>query len=208
MDASRPRIRVGVSSCLLGAAVRYDGGHKRDAWIAGTLSRYFELVPVCPEVAIGLGTPRPPIRLVRTAAGIRVQRVGDPHCDVTGPLRDYARSMAERLAGIGGYIFKQGSPSCGMAGVPVHGDEGTPAGWSAGAYACALMAAMPLLPCEEESRLGDPDARARFIERVLVFDRWRKGAEAGLTLSGGVAFRAASPVPGAPGTREVEEQGR
>ena len=189
MEAEPARIRVGISSCLLGAAVRYDGGHKRDAYINGTLSRCFEFVPVCPEVAIGLGTPRPPIRLVRTDGGIRVRGRDDPSRDVTDELRGFARETAARLGdGISGYIFKRASPSCGMERVKVYDAKGMPAGRSAGAYAGALMAAMPLLPCEEEGRLGDPDLRENFIERVLVFDRWQRLVRAGLTPSGLVEF--------------------
>ena len=182
MGAERGRIRVGISSCLLGAAVRYDGGHKRDAYITGTLGRYFEFVPLCPEVAIGLGTPRPPIRLVRAEGDIRVRGRDDPSREVTDALRGFARSTAARLRGeISGYIFKRASPSCGMERVRVYGENGMPAGRGAGAYAGALMAAMPLLPCEEEGRLGDPGLRENFIERVFVFDCWQKLEKAGLT---------------------------
>ena len=189
MEAEPARIRVGISSCLLGATVRYDGGHKRDAYITGTLARYFEFVPLCPEVAIGLGTPRPPIRLVRSDGETRVRGKADRSRDVTEALRDYARSTASRLTGeISGYIFKRASPSCGMERVKVYGENGMSAGRGTGAYAGALMAAMPLLPCEEEGRLGDPDLRENFIERVFVFDRWRKLVRAGLTPSGLVEF--------------------
>ena len=192
MEAEPARIRVGISSCLLGAAVRYDGGHKRDPYIAGTLARYFEFVPLCPEVAIGLGTPRPPIRLVRAEGDIRVQGRDDPNRDVTDALRDFARSTAARLAGeISGYIFKRASPSCGMERAKVYDGKGMPAGRAAGAYAGTLMAAMPLLPCEEEGRLGDPDLRENFIERVFVFDRWQKLMRAGLTPAKLVEFHTA-----------------
>ena len=192
MGAEGHRIRVGISSCLLGAAVRYDGGHKRDACITGTLSRHFEFVPLCPEVAIGLGTPRPPIRLVRTDEGIGVRSEAEPSRDLTGSLRDFARETAARLGdGISGYIFKRASPSCGMERVKVYDAKGMPAGRSAGAYAGPLMAAMPLLPCEEEGRLGDPDLRENFIERVCVFDRWRKLQRSGLTPAGLVEFHTA-----------------
>ena len=182
------RIRLGVSSCLLGAPVRYDGGHKRDAYVTGTLSKYFELVPVCPEVAIGLGTPRPPLRLVRSGGGVRVRGVADPGRDVTDALRDHGRAMAARLDGISGYVFKRGSPSCGMERVKVHGGEGAPPGRSAGAYAAAFMAARPLLPCEEEGRLGDPDLRENFFERVFVFRRWQELVRGGPSPAGLVAF--------------------
>ena len=188
-ESRRDRIRVGISSCLLGAAVRYDGGHKRDAYITGTLARWFEFVPLCPEVAIGLGTPRPPIRLVRAGGGVRVRGRADPALDVGDALRDYARSAAARLGdGISGYLFKRASPSCGMERVKVYDEKGMPAGRSAGAYAGALMAALPLLPCEEEGRLGDPDLRENFIERVFVFDRWQRLNRSGLTPAKLVAF--------------------
>lgn len=192
MEAEGDRIRVGISSCLLGAAVRYDGGHKRDPYITGTLSRCFEFVPVCPEVAIGLGTPRPPIRLVRSGGEVRVRGVADPGRDVTGALRDYARSTAARLAGdISGYLFKSASPSCGMARVEVCDERGRRAGRDAGAYTGALMRAMPLLPCEEEGRLGDPGRRESFIVRVYVFHRWQKLERSGLTPAKLVAFHTA-----------------
>ena len=192
MGFERRRIRVGISSCLLGATVRYDGGHKRDAWITGTLARHFEFVPVCPEVAIGLGTPRPPIRLVRSGGEVRVRGTADPSRDLTRPLRDFARATAKRLGdGISGYIFKRASPSCGMERVKVYDAKGMPAGRSPGAYAGAFMAAMPLLPCEEEGRLGDAGLRENFIERVFVFDRWRKLEGSGLTPAKLVAFHTA-----------------
>ena len=106
-------IRMGISSCLLGEEVRFDGGHKRDRFIVGTLSQFFRFVPVCPEVAIGLGTPREPIRLVSVGDDVRVRGVRTPDLDVTQPLRDYGREMADRLRDISGYILKRGSPSCG-----------------------------------------------------------------------------------------------
>ena len=182
------RIGLGISSCLLGATVRYDGGHKRDAYVTGTLSKYFDLVPVCPEVAIGLGTPRPPLRLVRSGEEIRVRGVADPGRDVSDPLRDYGRAMAARLDGISGYVFKRGSPSCGMERVKVYGGKGRPAGRGAGAYAVAFMAARPLLPCEEEGRLGDPGRRENFFERVFVFRRWQELVRGGLSPAKLIAF--------------------
>jgi len=179
-DQQHP-IRVGISSCLLGEEVRYDGGHKRDAYVNGTLSRYFEFVPVCPEVAIGLGTPREPIRLVRVAGEVRVRGVRTPALDVTQPLREYGREMAGRLRDIGGYIFKRGSPSCGMERVKIYAEKGMPSKAGAGAYAEAFMAEQPLLPCEEEGRLGDPALRENFISRVFVYHRWQRLLAEGLT---------------------------
>jgi len=171
--SSTAKIRVGVSSCLLGARVRYDGGHKCDAWINGTLAAYFEFVPVCPEVAIGLGTPRQPIRLIRSGDGIRVRGVDRRHVDVTERLRAYGRSMAAQLTDISGYIFKRGSPSCGLRRVPIYDEAGRPVAQGVGAYARAIMDVHPLLPCEEEGRLDDPEIGADFITRVLAYKRWQ-----------------------------------
>lgn len=178
---STEKIAIGISSCLLGAEVRFDGGHKRDSYINGTLSEYFEFVPVCPEVAIGLGTPREPIRLVRSANEIRVVGVKNPRMDVTDALRDYGASMAERLTNISGYIFKRASPSCGMERVKVYTEKGMPATNSVGAYADEFMKRQPLLPCEEEGRLGDAVLRENFIERVFVYKRWQNLTRDGLS---------------------------
>jgi uncharacterized protein YbbK (DUF523 family) len=111
------KIRIGVSGCLVGERVRYDGEDKRDAFIADTLGAAFELVPVCPEVAIGMGVPRPPIRLVGDPLHPRALGVDDPALDVTAPLTAYGRRMAVELDDIGAYIFKSRSPSCGPARV-------------------------------------------------------------------------------------------
>ncbi len=169
---SRPRI--GISSCLLGQQVRYDGGHKFDRYINGTLGEYFEFVPVCPEVAIGLGVPRPPIHLVQTRKGLRALGVRDPDLDVTDRLHAYADSMAGRLADLRGYVFKRGSPSCGMERVRVRNENRMPAQTGAGLFAAMFMRRHPLLPCEEEGRLNDPVLRENFITRVYVYDRWLK----------------------------------
>jgi len=183
------RIRVGISSCLLGESVRFDGGHKRDAYVNGTLARYFELVPVCPEVAIGLGVPREPIRLVGTGQGVRVLGVRNAELDVTDALRDYGRRMARELDDLSGYILKRASPSCGMERVKVYRPDGTPAGVTgAGAYAQAFMAARPLLPVEEEGRLGDPALRENFVTRVFVYHRWQRICARGLTPAALVDF--------------------
>ena len=108
------KIPIGISSCLLGQQARFDGGHKRDAYIVGTLSGYFEFHPFCPEVAIGLGIPRPTIHLVKIDTAIRCVCIKDPELDVTDRLRDYAEQQKECHAGLCGYILKKDSPSCGM----------------------------------------------------------------------------------------------
>jgi uncharacterized protein YbgA (DUF1722 family)/uncharacterized protein YbbK (DUF523 family) len=173
---------VGISSCLLGEEVRYDGGHKHSAYITKTLGEYFSFRPFCPEVAIGLRIPRPPIRLVSSNGGVRVRGVKNPELDVTEKLDAYGREVAGQLHGVSGYLFKRGSPSCGMERVKVyHEDTGMPVDASAGRFAAAIMQALPELPCEEEGRLMDPYLRENFIERVFVYHRWQCYVAAGLT---------------------------
>jgi uncharacterized protein YbgA (DUF1722 family)/uncharacterized protein YbbK (DUF523 family) len=173
---------VGISSCLLGEEVRYDGGHKHNPYITKTLGEYFEFRAFCPEVAIGLGIPRPPIRLVRSNEAVRVRGVQDPELDVTGALDAYGREVAGQLQGVSGYLFKRGSPSCGMERVKVYNeDTGMPVDASAGRFAAAIMQALPELPCEEEGRLMDPYLRENFIERVFIYHRWQCYLAAGLT---------------------------
>ncbi len=185
-------IRLGVSSCLLGERVRWDGGHKRDALLTATLSRTFEFVPVCPEVAIGLGVPRMPIRLVGGADGVRAVGVEDPALDVTDRLAAYGRQMAGRLDQISGYILKSDSPSCGMGRVKVYRmSGGAPSRNGIGAYARALLEARPELPVEEEGRLDDPVLLDNFVERVFAFRRWQNFAAQGPTPGGLIAFHAA-----------------
>lgn len=188
LGKSAEKIRVGISACLLGNEVRYDGGHKRDAYINGTLGDYFEFIPVCPEVAIGLGTPREPIRLVGDPESPRVVGVKNPTLDVTVSLDQYGQKMGRELADISGYILKRGSPSCGMARVKVYGHNRMPKGHAAGAYARAFMAAQPLLPVEEEGRLGDTILRENFIQRVFVYHRWQTINREGLTAAALVEF--------------------
>lgn len=174
-------IRLGISSCLLGQRVRYDGNHKHDGFITGTLGRFFEFVPVCPEVAIGLGVPRAPIRLVGPASAPRAVGIDDPALDVTDQLDAYGRRMARELDDISGYIFKSKSPSCGMERVKVYHRGGMPAKHGRGIYATAFLAACPGLPAEEEGRLNDPRLRENFIERVFCYRRWQALEASGLT---------------------------
>lgn len=185
------KIPIGISGCLLGQAVRFDGAHKWDACINETLSRYFEFVPFCPEVAIGLGVPRQPIGLVSGRDGVRVRGVSDPGLDVTDALATYARRVSSQLSGIGGYIFKRASPSCGMEEVDVYGEDGQIVAQGKGLYAKVLMENHPLLPCEEEGRLGDPILRENFMERVFAFHRWRNLQAEGLTPAKVIDFHRA-----------------
>lgn len=180
-DTEFDKIPIGISSCLLGEEVRFDGGHKQDSYILGTLSDYFSFQPVCPEVAIGLPIPRPPIRLVQHEDGIHVVGVKDPSVDVTKKLRDYGSRMAREMNGISGFIFKRASPSCGMERVKVYAPDGRSIDKAAGAFAEEIKKGQPLLPTEEEGRLGDPGLRENFIMRVFVYHRWRQLVASGMT---------------------------
>ena len=122
------RLRLGVSACLVGQAVRYDGGHKRDGFVADLLAQHFDLLPVCPEVAIGLGIPRAPIRLVHTERGVRVRGVRDPDLDVTDALDGVAAQQAAQAAALCGFVLKKNSPSCGMERVKTYTETGMPHG--------------------------------------------------------------------------------
>lgn len=183
-------IRLGVSGCLLGEPVRYDGRHKRNALVTGRLARYFEFVPFCPEVAIGMGVPRPPIQLVRADGVTRARGVETPTLDVTAKLARYARHVVPQFAGVSGYVLKSNSPSCGMAGVKVFSTRGKRLARSAGVYAEALQKLLPELPFDEETRLVDPARRENFIERVLVYRRWQELTTRPLTVDALADFHA------------------
>jgi uncharacterized protein YbgA (DUF1722 family)/uncharacterized protein YbbK (DUF523 family) len=167
-------IRIGVSACLLGEKVRFDGGHKRDPYLVESFGRYVEWVPVCPEVELGLGTPRQTLRLVRISNDIRMimPKTGADH---TEAMRAYAVRRAAGLAkeNLSGYIFKKDSPSCGMERVRVFDAHGVPAKSGRGLFAEALLQHFPLLPVEEEGRLTDPHLRENFVERVFAYARLR-----------------------------------
>ena len=182
------RIPVGVSSCLLGEAVRYDGGHKHDRYVTGALGRYFEYVAWCPEALAGLGVPRPPIRLVGDPGAPRAVRVADASTDVTDALLSVADRVAGEMGALRGYIFKRGSPSCGMARVKVYDAPGKSPRMGQGVFARTVMRTHPLLPCEEEGRLNDAPLRESFVERVFAYDRWLRAMAPGFTTGRLVAF--------------------
>lgn len=167
-------VRIGVSSCLLGQKVRFDAGHKRDAFLVDTFGQFVEWVPVCPEAELGLGIPREPIRLQRVGASTRLVgvRSGDDHTDA---MNRWAARKVEALAraDLDGYIFKKDSPSCGMERVKLYDVQGAPARTGRGVFAAALMARLPVLPVEEEGRLSDPRLRENFVERVFAYRRLR-----------------------------------
>jgi uncharacterized protein YbgA (DUF1722 family)/uncharacterized protein YbbK (DUF523 family) len=160
------RPRVGVSSCLLGEEVRFNGGHKRHRFLTDELDPHVDWVPFCPEVAIGLGTPREPIRL--TAGGRLVNRSGT--ADHTVPMA----ALPLPSEGLDGYVFKAKSPSCGISAIPRYGSDGSPAGLAGpGLYAGRVLARFPLLAVEDEGRLDDPGLREAFVERIFAAARLR-----------------------------------
>ncbi len=185
-------IKIGVSSCLLGQAVRYDGGHQKDAYVTGVLSRHFTWVPVCPEMEIGLGTPRETLRLVGAATAPRLVATKSG-TDLTQAMKTFAEARVGELGtlGLSGYILKRASPSCGMERVKVYTKEGMPSKRGTGLFARRLMEAYPLLPVEEEGRLADARLRDNFITRVFAHRRLRALAESGARPADIVDFHTA-----------------
>jgi uncharacterized protein YbgA (DUF1722 family)/uncharacterized protein YbbK (DUF523 family) len=185
-------ITLGISSCLLGEEVRYDGGHKKDGYITGVLSQHFGWVSVCPEIGIGLGTPRESLRLVGDPEAPRMIAAASG-ADHTEAMNAYARRRAQELArqGLSGYVLKRASPSCGMERVKVYGADGAPRPVGRGLFARALIEALPLLPVEEEGRLNDPVLRDNFITRVFSYRRLTALREHGPAPADVVAFHAA-----------------
>jgi len=171
-DADRP-IRLGVSSCLLGNTVRYDGGHKRDRFVTDLLAQFVEWIPVCPEVEVGMGTPRPALRLVRDGDDVRMVEIASGR-DHTREMQRYAARRVRALRGLElcGYVLKKDSPSCGMTRVKVYTEKSASKD-GRGLFAGPLMDTYPNLPVEDEGRLNDAPLRENFIERVFAYRRLR-----------------------------------
>jgi uncharacterized protein YbgA (DUF1722 family)/uncharacterized protein YbbK (DUF523 family) len=189
----RTRLRLGVSSCLVGRKVRYDGQHKRDAFLVDVLGPFVEWVEVCPELEVGMGVPREPIRLAGSAAAPRLvaERSGTDHTDAMLRFSE-ARARELEALGLDGYVTKKGSPSCGMERVRVHaGKGGPPRRDGVGMFARVLMERLPLLPVEEEGRLNDPALRESFVERIFAHARWKAAVAAGMRRGDLVRFHAA-----------------
>ena len=185
------KIRLGISSCLLGEKVRYDGGHKLDHWLVDTLGAYVDYVPVCPEVEMGLPVPREALR-----------QIGDPEnphlvtsrsgIDHTETMHTWAQRRVAELEreGLCGFIFKSKSPSSGMERVKVYNAQGMARKSGVGIFARIFMEHFPLLPVEEEGRLHDPVLRENFIETIFVLQRWRQMLGAGASTAALVDFHA------------------
>jgi uncharacterized protein YbgA (DUF1722 family)/uncharacterized protein YbbK (DUF523 family) len=182
-------IKLGISSCLLGNNVRYDGGHKLDRFVRDTLGQYVTFVPVCPEVECGLPVPRESMRLVGDPADPRLltTRTGIDH---TERMKSWARQRLDALAqeDLCGFIFKKDSPSSGMQRVKVYNDKGMAEKTGSGLFAKAFMERFPRVPTEEEGRLYDPRLRENFIERIFALQRWRDTLDQGKSMGRLVVF--------------------
>jgi len=183
------KIKLGISTCLLGENVRFDGGHKLDRYLTDTLGQFVEYVPVCPEMECGFGVPRESFRLVGDPE--------NPRLVTTRTNQDHTERMAEwakrRVGELGkedlcGYIFKGGSPSSGMERVKVYDRNGVPSKVGVGLFARIFMNHFPLLPVEEEGRLHDPKLRENFIERIFALKRWRDGLKEKQSLKALIVF--------------------
>ncbi len=201
LSGQRP-IRVGISACLLGQPVRFDGGHKRDPFLTETFGAFVEWVPVCPEVECGLGTPRESMRLVRVDDRVRLLTVRTA-VDLTDRMAAYARRRVGALdaEGLCGYVLKKDSPACGMARVKIYGAGSVPEKSGRGLFANSLVERFPALPVEEEGRLSDPRLRENFVERVFAYwglrglfsRRWNLGALVGFHTAHKLILMAHSP---------------
>ena len=181
---------IGISACLLGDAVRHDGGHKHYRYVTGELAQFFEFRPFCPEVASGLGVPRPALRLNMRDGAVRLQESQNPRHDHTQRLKRTALEACDTLGELSGYILKKDSPSCGMERVRVYSGSGMPEKNGRGLFAAQLLETFPQLPVEEEGRLSDLALRESFIERVFVYSRWQGLLREGLTPAGLMQFHA------------------
>ncbi|HDR16115.1 MAG TPA: DUF1722 domain-containing protein [Desulfobacteraceae bacterium] len=185
------KIRIGISECLLGHEVRYDGGHKHDGFLTGTLGRYVDYVAVCPEVEYGLSVPREAMRLEGDLERPRLVSI-KTRVDHTEGMLAYARTRTESLEAenLCGFIFKSKSPSSGMERVKVYTGSGAPVKKGVGLFAGVFKAHFPLVPVEEEGRLHDPVLRENFIERIFAMKRWRDLLDSGRHIGGLVAFHS------------------
>ncbi len=174
------KIKLGISKCLLGENVRYNGGHALDRFLRDTLGRYVTYLPVCPEVECGFGVPRESMRLEGDTKRPRLV-TSRTKTDMTDRMLNWAAGRVKELEGeeLCGFVFKKDSPSSGMERVRVYSDRGIPAKNGVGLFARAFMDHFPLLPVEEEGRLHDPGLRENFIERVFIYWNWRDSLKKG-----------------------------
>ena len=169
------RPRLGISACLLGQKVRFDGGHKQDVFLCETFGRFVEWIPVCPELEVGMGVPRETVRLVGVASDPKMIAEGSGK-DWTMAMKRFAAIRTKELAALrlSGYVFKKNSPSCGVERVRLYEAKNVPSRHGRGIFAAAVMKNLPLLPVEEEGGLNDPALRENFIESVFAYHRWQE----------------------------------
>jgi uncharacterized protein YbgA (DUF1722 family)/uncharacterized protein YbbK (DUF523 family) len=181
--------KLGISACLLGQKVRFDGGHKREQFLTELFGRFVEWIPICPEVEVGMGVPRETVRLVGIPADPKMiaEKSGR---DWTAAMNQFAAKRLREIAGmnLSGYVFKKNSPSCGMERVRVYSSKSMPERQGRGLFAAAVMNQWPLLPVEEEGRLNDLKLRENFIERVFAYHRWQQASSKRKSLGGLVRF--------------------
>jgi uncharacterized protein YbgA (DUF1722 family)/uncharacterized protein YbbK (DUF523 family) len=182
-------LRLGISRCLLGDEVRFDGGHKRDNFLTDVFGRYVEWVPVCPEVEAGLGTPREAMRLVGDPRHPRLLTIKSKH-DRTEALETMTENRLDLLKelDLSGYVFKKDSPSCGVERVRVYTEHGMPSHNGVRIFARAFIERFPLIPVEQEGRLCDAPLRENFIERVFCYRRYQDLLQNGVTRQAVVRF--------------------
>lgn len=189
-----PPLTLGISDCLLGAEVRYDGSGARSSFPHAALEGLYSYRGICPEVGIGMPVPRPPIRLV-DRDGVRAVGVVDADADFTEQLAGFGRETAAGLDGVAGYVLMKGSPSCGLFRVKVYPQQegkvsGAPARAGRGIFAAALAQSQPNLPLEESGRLNDAVLRENFVSRTFAYAHWQALLERGLTAKGIIEFHS------------------
>ncbi|MBL4763094.1 MAG: DUF523 domain-containing protein [Gammaproteobacteria bacterium] len=172
MKDDHSHIVLGVSACLLGEKVRYDGNHSLCQHTA-ELEKHFKFITICPELEIGLGVPRPPIQLIKQHGHVRVIGKEQPHTDYTDDLHQLAKGLSKSLHKLSGYVFKSQSPSCGIGDVKLYDKSAGFNRTGTGEYAATIIKFCPWLPVTDEQQICDPDARHAFIERVYQLRRWQ-----------------------------------
>jgi uncharacterized protein YbgA (DUF1722 family)/uncharacterized protein YbbK (DUF523 family) len=183
------KIKIGISSCLLGNNVRYDGGHKWDRYVTETLEEYFEWVPVCPEVEYGLPIPREAMHLVGEPATPRLVTVRTGIDHTSGMLKWSDKKLKDiENEELCGFIFKSRSPSSGISGVKVYTPSGMPSRRGRGIFGGAFMRHFPIIPVIDDGRLHDPQLRENFIERIFVYRRWKDFLQNNTSIKDLVAF--------------------
>lgn len=172
-SAQKSKPVLGISECLMGKEVRYNGGHKLSKFCTQVLSQYFDFQPICPEVQIGLSVPRPTIRLAERAGEVRVIATDNPDVDYSKDLIKLAQDVAPSMKGLSGFIFMQKSPSCGIKSTKVYGEKGQPVYMSDGAFSGELKKLLPLMPVTESGRLNDNPIKENFISSVYAYHEWQ-----------------------------------